>query len=158
MKTFAAFLAFRGLACLTFAQSVEQCDPNTPSADATQFHSPMVLETIFPISDLSAWRKITSMEGFTNGKPLGLGAWPARLGRETSIPAWYELGRDTCDGVTIAVDILDAEGKILASGSRVQKTPANSKSGNNADVVFLLSSEEMGRAAKLRLTMSAKDY
>jgi hypothetical protein len=60
--------------------------------------------------------------------------------------------------VTLSYELLASDGSVLASGSRSQKSPANAKSGNNADSVFLLSPDEIQRVAKLRLTMTTKDY
>ena len=203
MKIFAGILVLLSSAGSLVAQS----EAKDASPTLYEQHSPMVIETVFPIGDPSAWRKIKSLEGFTPGQPIKLGAWPAKLGKEISLPEWYALGRYTCDGVslreevtsrgrqweepglrvqelrsvpsgfevtleatlynpktnhdklvTLSVDVLDGDNAIIATGSRVQKTPADSKSGNNADVVFLFSKEELRRVAKLRLTLSTKDY
>ena len=45
------------------------------------------------------------MERFKPGKPLGLTTWPQHFGTETSIPEWYELGRYTCDGVSLREEV-----------------------------------------------------
>jgi hypothetical protein len=60
--------------------------------------------------------------------------------------------------VTLAYEVLPETGEPIATGSRNQKSPANAKSGNNADVVFLLSPEDIKRVARIRLTMTTKDY
>jgi hypothetical protein len=174
---------------------------------------PCVFETEFPLADSSRWMKVKSLENFAAGKPLNItGPWSLSSakffgdGREWSIPEWYALGRDACDGiylreevtshgkkweeaglrteirriksgfevtveatlynpkgnhdklVTLFFEVLSADGEKIATGSRVQKAPDNAKSGNNADAVFLLSPEEIQRVARLRLTMTTKDY
>ncbi len=60
--------------------------------------------------------------------------------------------------VTLSYDLLTKDGETVASGSRTQKSPANSKSGNNADSVFLLSPDDVTRVTGLRLTIATKDY
>ena len=40
--------------------------------------------------------------------------------------------------VTLAYELLAVDGAVVASESRTQRTPANAKSGNNVDCVFLL--------------------
>ena len=67
--------------------------------------SPLVVEAVFPIGDPSRWMRITTMEHFAPGRPLGLTAWPKKLGKETSIPEWYALGRYTCDGVSLREEV-----------------------------------------------------
>ena len=148
------------------------------------------------------------MEGFAPGRSLGLAAWPRTLGKETSIPEWYALGKYTCDGVslreevkkqgrvweepglrisemvhlpngkyeatleatlynpkgngdrlvTLSYDVLDGNGNQLQTASRTYKLVAKAKSGENADVVLLLSPDELQSVASLRLTMDTKPY
>ena len=152
--------------------------------------------------------RIKSMEQFSPGRPLGLTAWPRTLGKETSIPEWYELGRYTCDGVslreevkshgteweepglriselshllngnyevtleatlfnpkgnqdrlvTLNYELLDGSGQQMQTASRTYKLVAKAKSGENADVVLLLTPDEMQRITSLRLSMSTKTY
>ena len=71
----------------------------------TAHQSPCVFDTIFPIGDPSRWKRIKSMEQFSPGTPLGLIAWPSTLGKETSIPEWYALGNDSCDGVSLREEV-----------------------------------------------------
>jgi hypothetical protein len=67
--------------------------------------SPCLIETAFPLGDASKWNRVKSMEHFEPGKALGLAAWPTVLGKETSIPEWYALGRYTCDGVSLREEV-----------------------------------------------------
>ena len=203
MKLFVVVLLLGGSADALVAQS----SATATSEPIYAQHSPLVLETVFPLADPSAWRKIKSMQGFAPGRPINLAAWPAKLGKEISLPEWYALGRYTCDGVslreevtshgrewkepglriqelrvvpsgfeitleatlynpktngaklvTVLAEVLGADDAVIATGSRIQRAPADSKSGNNADVVFLFARDEMKKAAKLRLTLSTKDY
>lgn len=64
-----------------WAQTARQGDPNKPVA-RTQFSSPMVLETVFAAADRSLWGK----------------------GRWFTIEEYHELGRFTCDGVSLRND------------------------------------------------------
>lgn len=170
--------------------------------------SPCVLESIFPIGEPSKWKRITSMEHFSPGVPLGLAAWPRTLGRETSIPEWYALGSSTCDGislreevtkqgtaweepglriselrhlpngtyevtleatlfnpkgnvdrlVTLDYEMLDEAGQVVQTASRTYKLMAKAKSGENADVVLLLTPAELQKVTGLRLTITTKPY
>jgi hypothetical protein len=148
------------------------------------------------------------MEHFAKGSSLGLTAWPRVLGKETSIPEWYALGRYTCDGVslreevnsqgtqweepglriselrrlatgdyevtleatlfnpigngdrlvTLSYDVLDGSSAVMQSAQRTYKLVAKAKSGENADVVLLLTPAEIDRVSLLRITMTTKPY
>jgi len=60
--------------------------------------------------------------------------------------------------VTLAFEILAEDERVIATSSKTQKASDNSKSGNNADVMFLFSTAEVKQAVRLRLTVSTKDY
>ena len=60
--------------------------------------------------------------------------------------------------VTLSYELLSKDCETIASGQRTQRSPANAKSGNNADSVFLLSPDEVTRVTRLRLTVTTKDY
>jgi hypothetical protein len=60
--------------------------------------------------------------------------------------------------VTLSYQLLSKEGRLLASGERIQRAPDNAKSGNNADAIFLLSPDEVQEVARLRLSITTKDY
>lgn len=60
--------------------------------------------------------------------------------------------------VTLSYELLSMNGEAVATGSRTQRSPADAKSGNNADSVFLLSPDEVTSVARLRLTVATKDY
>ena len=169
---------------------------------------PCVFDTVFPVGEPSRWKRIKTMEHFMAGSSFGLSAWPTKLGKETSIPEWYALGRYTCDGVslreevkkngseweepglriqelrhppggnyevtleatlynpvgnrdrivTLAYEILDADKAVLQTAQRSYKLVAKAKSGENADVILLLTPTELARVAFLRLTMTTKPY
>lgn len=177
-----------------------------PAADDFARQSPCLFETVFPIGDPSRWKRIASMERFTQGKPLGLKTWPRHMGTETSIPEWYELGRYTCDGVSLREEVtkhgtvweepglrvsdlvllpngnyqvtleatlynpkgnqdrtvtldyvfLDNADQQVGTANRTYKLVAKAKSGENADVLLLLTPDEMQRITKLRLSMTTK--
>ncbi len=170
--------------------------------------SPLVIETVFPLGDASKWKRVKSMEGFAKGSPLGLAAWPKVLGKETSIPEWYALGRYTCDGVslreevkkhgteweepglriselrhlptgnyevtleatlfnpkgngdrlvTLAYEILDNDKAVIQTAERTYKLEARAKSGENADVILLVTPADMPRVDALRLTITIKPF
>ena len=63
------------------AQTARQGDPNTRAA-STEFHSPMILETVFAPAERSLW---------------GKGGW-------FTVKEYFELGRFTCDGVSLRND------------------------------------------------------
>lgn len=181
---------------------------NSRADESYSRQSPCVLETNFPVADPSRWMRIKSMEHFASGRSLGLTAWPRNLGKETSIPEWYALGRYTCDGVslreevkargteweepglriselahlpngsyevtleatlynpkgngdrlvTLDYDLLDQSGQQVQTASRTYKLAGKAKSGENADVVLLLTPDEMRRTVNLRITMTTKTY
>ena len=60
--------------------------------------------------------------------------------------------------VTLAYELLSANGDVVAIESRTQRAPANAKSGNNVDCIFLLSAEDIMRVNQLRLSMTTQDY
>ena len=171
-------------------------------------NSPCVTETVFPIADASRWKRIKTMEHFSPGSPLGLTVWPRTLGKETSIPEWYALGKYTCDGVslreevkkqgaeweepglriselrhlpngnlevtleatlfnpvgnsdrlvTLSYEVLDPDGQQVQAASRSYKLAAKAKSGENADVVLLLTPDETRRVTNLRITITTKKF
>ena len=82
MRRVAGVLALLCLSAnLGFAQTAKQGDP-AKVTDATAFHSPMILETIFAAADRSLWHN----------------------GKEFTLPEWWELGKFTCDGVSLRMD------------------------------------------------------
>jgi len=82
-----------------------------------------------------------------------------KSGFEVTVETTLYNPKDNHDNlVTLFVELLSSDGETIATGSRVQRAPANAKSGNNADVVFLLLPEEIQKVARLRLTMTTKDY
>ena len=84
------FLGFC-LAGVSAAQTVKQGDPNAPVADPTEFHSPMVIETVFAPADPSLWKS----DEWTPTKPK-----PWRSGEFTTAE-YYDLGKYSCDGLSI---------------------------------------------------------
>jgi hypothetical protein len=170
--------------------------------------SPLVIETVFPLGDPSSWKRIKTMEHFATGSSLGLTTWPKKLGKETSIPEWYALGRYTCDGVslreevkkhgteweepglriselrhppsgnyevtleatlfnpkgngdrlvTLFYEVLDSNKEVMQTAQRTYKLVAKAKSGENADVVLLLTPTDLPRVSALRLTMTTTPY
>src|ERR1700694_4329715 len=76
-----------------FGQTVTQGDPNVV-ANANEFHSPMVIETIFAGNDPSLWMDPESLAPGKTPKHMGAGKW-------FSTVEWYDLGKYTCDGVSL---------------------------------------------------------
>jgi hypothetical protein len=66
---------------VSIAQTAHQGDPNS-GIGSTDFHSPMVLDTIFAPADRALWDK---------------GGW-------FTVKEYQELGRFTCDGVSLRSD------------------------------------------------------
>jgi hypothetical protein len=60
--------------------------------------------------------------------------------------------------VTLSYDVLDSNSQVLQSANRSYKLVAKAKSGENADVVLLVSPDEVKRITALRLTMTTKPY
>ncbi len=59
--------------------------------------------------------------------------------------------------VTLHFEVLSGENSI-AVASLTMKAPDNAKSGNNGDVTFVFSKDELRSAMKLRITITTKDY
>src|SRR5262245_63879596 len=68
------------------AQTARQGDPNA-ARTATEYHSPMILDTVFPATDSSLW---------------GKGEW-------FTVDEYHELGRFTCDGVSLKSHYLPSD-------------------------------------------------
>ena len=77
------------LAVVSLAQTVKQGDPTAPAADPNEFHSPMVIETVFAPADPSLWKN----EEWTPQKPK-----PWKRGTFT-VPEYHDLGKYSCDGL-----------------------------------------------------------
>ena len=80
---------------MTCGQTVKQGDPN--ALEAHEFHSPMVIETIFAGNEPSLWMDLKSLAPGKTPKPLSGGKW-------FSTAEWYALGKFTCDGVSLRED------------------------------------------------------
>jgi hypothetical protein len=72
------------------AQTVKQGDAKDV-VDPNEFHSPMVIETVFAPADPALWRD----ENWTPGKPKPWGRG------EFTTAEYYDLGKYTCDGLSI---------------------------------------------------------
>jgi hypothetical protein len=98
-----SFVTF--LLCLGKAEGQQSRPAEPTTQDAFKRQSPFIIETVFPVGDASRWKRITTMQHFATGSALGLRAWPRVLGKETSIPEWYALGKYTCDGVSLREEV-----------------------------------------------------
>lgn len=88
-----AILASLVLGTLVNAQIATQGDART-RADPTEFHSPMVLSTVFAAADPSLWVS----DAWT---PEDHKSW--RKGAFTT-PEYHDLGKFTCDGLSLRGD------------------------------------------------------
>lgn len=165
------------------AQTATQGDP-AKVTDPNAFHSPVIVETVFPAADRSLWNN----------------------GKEFSIPEWWELGKLSCDGVyfrsdsdrktkwdpaiklkvrdspggnveikmmvavqnpkhnhdkmvTLLLEVVDGD-DVLASQSVRIKAPDNGEGQQEENVRFTLplSSLKLVPMTKLRITMRTQDY
>lgn len=91
MKTLAVVLAGFCLAGFSAAQTVKQGDPTAPPLDPNEFHSPMVIETIFAPADPTLWKN----DEWRPDKPR-----PWKSGQFTTAE-YYDLGKYSCDGLSI---------------------------------------------------------
>ena len=92
MRTVAIILVGFCLAGMSVGQTVKQGDPNAPAADPTEFHSPMVIETVFAPADPSLFWK---SDNWTPEKPK-----PWKSGEFTTAE-YHGLGKYSCDGLSI---------------------------------------------------------
>jgi hypothetical protein len=98
MKRLLVFLGLAVFSYLVVAQTVGQGDASAAPALPNAFHSPMVIETVFPASP-SLWMDKDSLAGFKPGRSTH-----GKLGKWFSTPEWYALGKFTCDGVSLRGD------------------------------------------------------
>lgn len=73
-------------------QTVSQGDPAAVT-QAFEFHSPMVIETVFPAATPALWRDTESLQPGKTPKYVKSGWF--------SVPEWYDLGKYAVDGVSL---------------------------------------------------------
>ena len=98
MKRILVVLGLAVSSYLMVAQAVKQARESALPTLPNVFHSPMVIETVFPANP-SLWMATDSLAGFGSGKSIH-----GALGKQFSTPEWYALGRFTCDGMSLRGD------------------------------------------------------
>jgi hypothetical protein len=116
MKRLLVLLGLALFSYLVVAQTVRQADASALPALPNAFHSPMVIETVFPANP-SLWMDTDSLAGFKSGRSVH-----GKLGKRFSIPEWYALGKFTCDGVSLRGDAR-SDGSWDDAGLTMMVTP-----------------------------------